>query len=153
MVCSCSKVLDSYLKKLMDKQDHIERDCRDMIVKIQYVLMREQNIISPHMLIHPLYSNTAPYIEGHLRVTFTWLWLSSHTLHVEMGRWSRPPAHLHVCDMGIQNEEHLLLCPHTKGHPCKIRTWLHRAEFSLHQHKFVIQACLTMLGHRWEMGG
>ena len=44
------------------------------------------------------------------------MWLSSHSLKVETGRWSRIPKDDRLCGCGeaIQDEEHVLLrCPKT----------------------------------------
>ena len=68
------------------------------------------------MSVHPLYARDAPFIEDHLRITFTRFRLSAHRLRVEMGRWSRTPAEHRICGCktGIQNEEHILVCPLTQ---------------------------------------
>ena len=74
--------------------------------------------INPDLSVHPLYTSTncTPYIEDYLRITFTRFRLSSHRLRVEMGRWSRIPPEQRTCqcETGIQNEQHILVCPLTQ---------------------------------------
>ena len=38
---------------------------------------------------HPLYKQSSTFIPASLRFVFTRIRLSSHRLHIEMGRWSR----------------------------------------------------------------
>ena len=51
-----------------------------------------------------------------MRITFTRFRVSSHRLRVEMGRWSRIPPEQRTCqcETGIQNEQHILVCPLTQ---------------------------------------
>ena len=72
--------------------------------------------INPELSVHLLYTNTSSTLFYYLRVTFTRFRLSSHRLRVEMGRWSRTPPEQRLCqcETGIQNEQHILVCPLTQ---------------------------------------
>lgn len=66
------------------------------------------------LLHHPVY-NDVEYIPDFKRQAFTRLRLMSHSLKIELGRWSRIPrdARLCICSGNeVQDEEHVLLyCP------------------------------------------
>ena len=72
--------------------------------------------INPDLKIHPVYLSKE-YVDERARMTFTKLRLSSHSLKVETGRWSRiaPEDRLCGCGGAVEDEEHvLLLCPKTE---------------------------------------
>ena len=53
--------------------------------------------------------NTDCYIDERKRVVFTKFRLSSHTLKVETGRWSRTPREERLCECGeIQVKTHIV---------------------------------------------
>ena len=110
----------SHISEIMEKQDHIESDRRDyMIHKLQSkegTRYKTYQAINPDLSVHPLYtgsSSSTCYTEDYLRITFTRFRLSAHRLRVEMGRWSRIPPEQRMCqcETGIQNEQHILVCP------------------------------------------
>ena len=71
--------------------------------------------LNPELKLHPIYYSKE-YIDERARLTFTKLRLSSHSLKVETGRWSRIALENRVCGCGtgVENEEHVLLsCPKT----------------------------------------
>ena len=72
--------------------------------------------INPDLKVHPVYVSKE-YVDERARITFTKLRLSSHSLKVETGRWSRiaPEDRLCGCGGAVEDEEHvLLLCPKTE---------------------------------------
>ena len=72
-------------------------------------------LLNPTLKVHPVYTSH-DYIDERARVTFTKMRLSSHSLKIETGRWSRIPRDDRLCGCGeaIQDEEHVLLrCPKT----------------------------------------
>ena len=73
--------------------------------------------LNPTLTSHSIYS-TNHVIPDNLRIELTRLRLSSHSLRVEMGRWSRTPRELRYCSCdneSLQDEEHLFTCPLTRG--------------------------------------
>lgn len=81
-------------------------------------------LMNPTLLVHPVYSTTQ-YVPDYKREAFTRLRLMSHSLRIEVGRWSRTPRDQRVCPCDsthIETEEHVLLhCPlsaqHRSDHP------------------------------------
>ena len=73
--------------------------------------------MNPELKVHPVYLSHE-YIDERARITFSRLRLSSHSLKVETGRWSRI-AHderLCGCGGGVEDESHVLLvCPKTEA--------------------------------------
>ena len=64
--------------------------------------------INPNLTVHRI-SNTGCYIDERETVVFTKFRLSSHTLKVETGRWSRTPREERLCECGkIQDENHIV---------------------------------------------
>ena len=116
-----NQVMYSHISEIMEKQDHIESDRRDLIYKLlskDGTRYKTYQAINPDLAVHPHYTSTSctPYIEDYLRIAFTRFRLSSHRLRVEMGRWSRIPPEQRTCqcETGIQNEQHILVCPLTQ---------------------------------------
>ena len=114
-----NKVMMGHLTEIMGKQDHIannRKELTDMLKAKEGTRFKTYQVINPDMSVHPLYTNNGLYIEDHLRIAFTRFRLSAHRLRVEMGRWSRTPPEQRVCSCrtGVQNEEHVLVCPLTK---------------------------------------
>ena len=66
--------------------------------------------MNPNLKVHAVYTSN-DYINERARVTFTRLRLSSHSLKVETGRWSRINREDRLCECGesIEDEEHVLL--------------------------------------------
>ena len=65
--------------------------------------------INPNLKVHPVY-NTTTYIDERKRVVFTRFRVSSHSLKIETGRWSRIDSEDRVCDCdrgGVQDERHI----------------------------------------------
>ena len=74
-------------------------------------------LLNPELKVHPVYTSKN-YIDERARICFTRLRLSSHSLKVETGRWSRIAREERLCRCGgsIEDEEHVLLrCPETDG--------------------------------------
>ena len=73
--------------------------------------------LNPTLAVHSIYTDTSRTIPDYLRISFTRFRLSSHMLRVETGRWSRTPRdeRLCKCGTGIQNEQHVFLCPLMKN--------------------------------------
>ena len=72
-------------------------------------------LLNPDLKVHPVYTSK-DYINERARIAFTRLRLSSHSLKVETGRWSRIPREERLCRCGgeVEDEEHILLrCPET----------------------------------------
>ena len=67
--------------------------------------------VNPNLTRHTAYDS--PGIPEYVRIAFTRLRLSSHRLRMEVGRWSRIPRDLRLCQCGsVQTMEHILLvCP------------------------------------------
>ena len=66
------------------------------------------------MTVHNIY-NTKTYIPDYMRESFTRLRVMSHSLRVEVGRWSRTPRQERVCqcdNTSIQTEQHVLIQCH-----------------------------------------
>ena len=113
-----NKTMMSHINEITEKHNHLESDRSNMLDKLREqagTRYKTYQIINPDMSVHPLYARDAPFIEDHLRITFTRFRLSAHRLRVEMGRWSRTPAEHRICGCktGIQNEAHILVCPLT----------------------------------------
>ena len=73
--------------------------------------------LNPELTVHPVYTSK-DYIDEKARITFTRLRLSSHSLKIETGRWSRVAREERLCGCGlaVENEEHVLLeCAKTEG--------------------------------------
>ena len=73
--------------------------------------------INPGLKVHPVYLSNE-YINERARITFSRFRLSSHSLKVETGRWSRivEDERLCGCGIGVQDESHVLLvCPKTEA--------------------------------------
>ena len=70
-------------------------------------------LLNPNLKVHPVYTSN-DYIDEKARVIFTKLRLSSHSLKVGTGRWSRIAREdrLCVCGEAIEDEEHVLLRCH-----------------------------------------
>ena len=69
------------------------------------------------MKVHPVYTSHK-YIDERARIAFSRLRLSSHSLKVETGRWSRiaQDERLCACGGGVEDESHVLLaCPKTEA--------------------------------------
>ena len=66
--------------------------------------------INPDMTLHPVYCDNTNAFKEHERIAFSRMRLSSHSLRIEMGRWSRTPRELRLCQCGldIETEEHFL---------------------------------------------
>ena len=66
--------------------------------------------INPNLKVHPVYASTE-YIDERARIAFTRLRLSSHSLKIETGRWSRIASEERLCGCGlaVESEEHVLL--------------------------------------------
>ena len=62
-----------------------------------------------------LYTNVSVTINEHDRIAASRLRLSSHSLAIETGRWSRVPRERRLCSCGeVQTEEHVVChCPRT----------------------------------------
>ena len=60
--------------------------------------------------VHPVYTSK-DYIDEKARITFIRLRLSSHSLKIETGRWSRVAREERLCGCGlaVEIEEHVLL--------------------------------------------
>ena len=71
----------------------------------RYTTYRES--INPSLSLHPLYNTCIP---EHERIATTRLRLSSHSLAVEKGRWSRIPREERLCSCGegVHDEAHVL---------------------------------------------
>ena len=72
--------------------------------------------INPGLKVHPVYLSNE-YINERARITFSRFRLSSHSLKVETGRWSRIDENERLCECGsgVQDESHVLLvCPKTE---------------------------------------
>ena len=65
--------------------------------------------INPNLRVHPVYT-TKDYVSERARLTFTKFRLSSHSLKVETGRWSRINHEDRLCDCGeaVEDEFHVL---------------------------------------------
>ena len=90
-----NKTMMSHINEITEKHNHLESDRTNMLDKLREqagTRYKTYQIINPDMSVHPLYARDAPFIEDHLRITFTRFRLSAHRLRVEMGRWSRTPA-------------------------------------------------------------
>ena len=72
-------------------------------------------MLNTELKVHPVYTSKN-YINERARIAFTRLRLSSHSLKVETGRWSRIAREERLCRCGgeVEDEEHVLLrCPET----------------------------------------
>ena len=72
--------------------------------------------INPRLSVHEVY-HTNKYIDERKRTVFTRFRVSSHSLKVETGRWSRiePENRLCDCERGVQDEIHVLFdCARTE---------------------------------------
>ena len=72
-------------------------------------------LVNPELKVHPVYTSK-DYVNERARITFTRLRLSSHSLKIETGRWSRIAREERLCRCGgeVEDEEHVLLrCPET----------------------------------------
>ena len=69
--------------------------------------------INPNGTVHPMYMRKAVSISDRDRVCTTRLRLSSHSLAIETGRWSRIPRDKRLCSCGaVPTEEHVIcFCP------------------------------------------
>lgn len=70
--------------------------------------------INPNVTIHAMYE-TKSFLSDYMRESFTRLCLMSHSLRVEVGRWSHTPREQCVCQcdgVQVQTEKHVLIeCP------------------------------------------
>lgn len=152
-----NKVMMGHLTEIVETLDNIDNDRRKMVEMIQAkegTRYRTYQAINPDMSVHPLYTSNALYVEDHLRITFTRFRLSAHRLRVEMGRWSRTPPEQRVCSCktGIQNEEHILVCPLTQ----EIRTKyghdsIQLSSIFVNTNKIILvmlHACLSVIEHQ-----
>lgn len=67
--------------------------------------------LNSQMTVHGIY-NTKTYIPDYMRESFTRLRVMSHSLRVEVGRWSRTPRQERVChcdNTSVQTEQHVLI--------------------------------------------
>ena len=110
-------LMSRYIKKLLEEPgDIIANDKEKRIQRIQ--LSKKSKIITyrtinPTLESHSIYSTTYPEKDS-IRVPFTRLRTSSHRLKVEIGRWSRIPHELRMCqcELEVQTEKHALTnCP------------------------------------------
>ena len=106
-----------------DGLDHVKRTVREKAPGATK-LTTYITYMNPLLTVHPIYTTTQ-YIPDYKREAFTRLRLMSHSLRIEVGRWSRTPRDQRVCPCDgthIQTEEHVLLhCPlsaqHRSDHP------------------------------------
>ena len=70
--------------------------------------------LNPSMTMHQVY-RTMKFIPDYKRESFTRLRLMSHSLRIEVGRWSRTPTDQRVCQCDgqqVQTEQHVMIhCP------------------------------------------
>ena len=68
--------------------------------------------LNPELITPEVYDKKSVVMEHH-RTAFSRLWLASHRLRIETGRWSRIPPEQRLCDCGeVQTETHALFhCP------------------------------------------
>ena len=114
-----NRVMNSHLEQVMNAPDHIRTDKEELMERVRSnegSKYRTYCELNPELSVHPLYLNSRFIVEDSLRITFTRFRLSSHRLRVELGRWSRTPRDQRLCrcGTGIQDEQHLLLCPQTQ---------------------------------------
>lgn len=106
-----------------DELDHVKQTVREKAPGATK-LTTYITYMNPSLTVHPIYSTTQ-YVPDYKREAFTRLRLMSHSLRIEVGRWSRTPRDQRVCPCDgthIQTEEHALLhCPlsaqHRNDHP------------------------------------
>ena len=107
-----------YLKNLMlpdEAQNIANQSVTELLTNAQGSKAITYRTINPELKVHPIYC-TQQYVNERARLTFTKLRLSSHSLKVETGRWSRIPRENRLCECGnaVEDEEHVLLfCPKT----------------------------------------
>ena len=109
-----------YLEQCMCAGDVIEDD---LVQRYQVVLNRASCNVdgnqrtkfrmyvstNPNGTVHPMYVRTAVSILDRNRACATRLRLSSHSLAIETGRWSRIPRDKRLCSCGaVQTEEHVI---------------------------------------------
>ena len=107
-----------YLKNLMlpdEAQNIVNQSVTELLTNAQGSKAITYRTINPELKVHSVYC-TQQYVNERARLTFTKLRLSSHSLKVETGRWSRIPRENRLCECGnaVEDEEHVLLfCPKT----------------------------------------
>ena len=100
-----------YIKRLLDSE--ISDTLEELKAKFENetgTKATKYKEINPNLKIHPVY-NTTSYIDERKRVVFTRFRVSSHSLKIETGRWSRIDSEDRVCDCdrgGVQDERHIL---------------------------------------------
>ncbi len=72
------------------------------------------DVIVPGLDIHSVYTYPES-IHDYLRIAFSRLYLSTHCLRVETGRWTRTPREFRVClcdNVSLQDENHVMFNCH-----------------------------------------
>ena len=99
--------------------------------------------------VHPMYTNVSVTINEHDRIAASRLRLSSHSLAIETGRWSRVPRERRLCSCGeVQTEQHVVWhCPRT----IHVRERHHNLNFTHIGSFFIIRTFLPFAGcHPWS---
>ena len=107
----------AYIKRLLDHPDVANLDnIKQHFVNEQGSKAVTYRQINPELKVHQVYK-TDQYIDERKRSVFTKFRLSSHSLKIETGRWSRIAREDRLCDCGgIQDESHVVFdCTKTEG--------------------------------------
>ena len=107
-----------YLQSVMARNDHLEVDIRQrkhVINMSDRTKFRTYANTNSETSVHPMYTNVSVTINEHDRIAASRLRLSSHSLAIETGRWSRVARERRLCSCGeVQTEEHVVChCPRT----------------------------------------
>ena len=116
--CAAQKRGAKYLQSVLDRNDHLEVDVRQrehVINMSDRTKSRTYANTNSETSVHPMYTNVSETINEHDRIAASRLRLSSHSLTIETGRWSRVPHERQLCSCGkVQTEEHVVChCPRT----------------------------------------
>ena len=101
------------IRSIMDDETNVisnDIECRKRSVnQSQGSKFKTYCELNPDLSGHPVYSDKD--IPDYQRVSFTRLRISSHSLKVETGRWSRTPRENRTCpcnDTSVQDEKHVI---------------------------------------------
>ena len=112
----CKTTMGNAIKKLREAPPLPEHDRTIQSLQASTTTRRVNYcLMNPHMQRNSIYNNTR--VPEYARISATRMRLSSHSLKIETGRWSRIDPNRRVCSCdqhSIQNEDHVLFhCPLT----------------------------------------
>ena len=111
-----------YIKRLLDSPE------KEFLQELKQKFLNETGTkamtykeMNPELRVHNVYESTT-YIDERKRTVFSKFRVSSHSLRIETGRWSRVAREERMCDCerSVQNEEHVVFdCEKTEEIRCK----------------------------------